>query len=176
MAPPRPRRGLVVGALLVVLCGLCVWYGTLTPAPALGDYPSTDAVTQTPTDYIGSQISLGGWVVATEPVTIAVDHGTTTHEFTVTHLTRPVDRGDSLWVFGTLTTPSQIRASKTVVTPPWRFTYMYVVSALAGLWVLVRLLGQWRLDSTAGLVRRTNPHQPLSHLRSWHGDTGDDDA
>jgi hypothetical protein len=31
---------------------------TLAPAPVLGDYPSTDAVTQTPTDYVGSQVSL----------------------------------------------------------------------------------------------------------------------
>jgi hypothetical protein len=99
-------------------------------------------------------------------VTIAVDHGSTTHEFTVTYLTREVDRGDSLWVFGTLTTPSQIRATNAVVTQPWGFTYIYAVSALDGLWVLVRLAVGWQYDAMHGLHRRTHPVQFVRWLRA----------
>ena len=37
-------------------------------------------------------------------------------------------------------------ASEVVVRPAWAFQYLYVVSLVGGLWVLVRFLRGWRLN------------------------------
>ena len=50
--------------------------------------------------------------------------------------------GDQLSVFGTLQEDNHIHATNVVHRAPWEAYYMYVVSFLAGLWVLARLINQ----------------------------------
>jgi hypothetical protein len=68
-------------------------------------------------------------------------------------------------LFGTLTDSETIRASNSFAVPPSGAVYTYSISFLAGLWVLVRLVRQWRFDLRHGLVRRTRTLRPVRRLR-----------
>jgi len=158
------RTGAVV-ALLAVLFGLCVWFGTLAPAPEVGAYPDSDDIGPSPTEYVGTDVEIGGRVVATEPVVVELSYGTASRRVTVTDVSHPVTEGDTLRVFGTLTDSETIRASNSFAVPPSGAVYTYSISFLAGLWVLVRLVTQWRVDSRRGLVRRTRTLRAVRWLR-----------
>lgn len=151
-----------LGALLVLLAallGLVVWFGTLTPAPALGAYPGTDHLATDYDAYVGERVAVGGTVRTTDPVTITSESDTgETVRLTVTDLDVPVDRGDQLRVYGVLGPNRTLRASNAFTVPAWGHWYAYVVSFLAGCWVLVRVLRHWRLDArTWTLERRATP-------------------
>ncbi|WP_372910782.1 hypothetical protein [Salinigranum sp.] len=76
-------------------------------------------------------------------------------------------------MFGHLVDEDTVQVTNAFPVPPSGFIYSYLVSFVAGLWVLARLLTQWRLDTARGLVRR--PDGPtLAGLRRRLG--GDDDA
>lgn len=68
-------RLLTVGANLVCLVGLFVWAGTVSPDPALNEYPGNDGVATDPDSYAGHHVSLGATVVATDPVIVEVEYG-----------------------------------------------------------------------------------------------------
>lgn len=162
--PALLRTGAVV-ALLAVLFGLCVWFGTLAPAPEVGAYPDSDDIGPSPADYVGAEVQISGRVVATDPVVVALSYGAETRSVTVTDVSHPVTEGDVLMLFGTLTDSETIRASNSFAVPPSGAMYTYSISFLAGLWVLVRLVRQWRFDLRNGLVRRTRTLRPVRRLR-----------
>jgi len=156
----RPRvRALAIVLGLVVLGGLVVAAGAQTPAPALNDYPDGDEVGLDPGAYVGQQVSLGGKVVSTDPVRIDVEYGTgETFTATVTGVDRPVAEGDHLTAFGTLEDEGTLAADRVMVRQPWELSYMYVVSFVAGLWVLARTVRRWRFDADRlGFVPREEP-------------------
>jgi hypothetical protein len=164
---PLVRRGLVVLVLLGTLFGLCVWFGTLAPAPERGNYPDRHAVGPAPASYVGSTVVLSGHVVETDPVTMAVPYGVGQHRrFTVTDYRGAVTPGVELRVFGTLTDADTIRADSAFTVSASGNRYMFAVSFLAGLWVLARLCLHWRLDDTDGLTPRATPLSPLRRLRN----------
>lgn len=171
-------RIVAVTLLLGVLFGLCVWYGTLTPDPSVGAYPTNDHVGPAPEAFVGGPVELDGDVVATDPVRIEVVYGDDQNRlFTVTDVTIPVHRGDKFRVFGTLTDRNTIRATNAFTVPPSGLVYTYGISFLSGLWVLSRLLLQWRFDVDRGLVRRTTPIDPVARFRKWtRASTGGQDA
>jgi hypothetical protein len=173
MSALHARRWLLGSLLLATLFGLCVWYGTYGVAPGLGAYPTDQAVVSTPAKYVGDAVTLSGIVVGTDPVEMRIVGDGTQRTLTVTGVDTPVERGDQLRVFGHLVDEDTVRVTNAFTVPPSGFLYSYLVSFVAGLWVLARLLTQWRLDSTGGLVRR--PDAPtLAGLRRRLG--GDDDA
>lgn len=169
------RRGLGVIAVIVILLGLCVWFGALAPAPTLGAYPDSDTVGQTPSAYVGSVVEISGRVVHTEPVVIELASRPDSRLLAVTDLTTPVVEGETLRVFGTMTGPGTVSATAAFTVPRSGFVYTYVVSFLAGLWVLSRLLGQWRFAPRAGFVRRAEPRSPAGRLHSRLRPAGDDE-
>jgi predicted acyltransferase (DUF342 family) len=151
----RPARRLAgIAILLVALCGLLVWGGTVTHEDAANDVPGNDAVGVAPDAYAGERVSLDGTVVATDPVVIEAEYGIS-EAFTVTvrGVEGPVAVGDHLSAFGTLETggtsetDATLVADRTIVRAPWELWYMYVVSFLGGLWVLWRTLRDWRFDT-----------------------------
>jgi hypothetical protein len=173
MSVLHARRWLLGSLLLVALFGLCVWYGTYGVAPGLGAYPTEQVVASAPAAYVGDAVTLSGIVVGTDPVEIRIASGGTRRTLTVTEVDAPVERGDQLQVFGHLVDEGTVRATNAFAVPPGDYLYSYFVSFAAGLWVLARLLTQWRLDSTRGLVRRLDA-PTLDGLRRRLG--GDDDA
>lgn len=140
-------RLLAVGAVLVCLVGLFVWTGTVSPNPALNDFPGNDQVGPNPDAYVGQHVSLSGTVVATDPVIVEVQYGIDERrEITFENLDEHVVEGQHVNAFGTLTDESTLKVENALVRSPWEKWYMYAVSFLGGLWVLGRLLVHWRFD------------------------------
>jgi hypothetical protein len=150
------RRSRVVALLsLAVALGItCLAFGTLAPNPDAGRYPSTDQVAPDPATYVGDPVVIDGDVEDTAPLTVSstytvvrdgqVERGTAT--FVVTGVaTRPTE-SDVVQVYGVLREDETIGARRVVVTPTRNVSYMYAVSAVAGLWALLRLSRRWRLD------------------------------
>lgn len=166
MLTSRSGRTVAVLLLLAVLFGLMVGFGTLAPAPSLGAYPSEDDLAANYDAYIAQPVQVVGTVVETNPVVIAVEYdyyaagdayvGTLT--LAITDVTTPVPPGQVVQVYGVARPDHTITARNVVTVPTVNFAYMYGISALAGLWVLVRLARDWRLDWQRGaLTRREQP-------------------
>lgn len=166
---PRGRVAAVV-ALLCVLFALCVAYGAVAPNPALGSYPDHEDFGANPGPYVGQQVKVSGIVVSTDPVVVssyvaAGDH----RRFEVVGAAEPAAVGDNYRAFGVLEDETTVRAERAVVVEPWETYYTYAVSFVAGLWVLGRIVRDWRLDrrtlgveprGTAPTERRTGAAGP----------------
>lgn len=152
-------RAVIAGALLALLVGLAVWYGSLAPNPAMGAYPGDDDLAADYDRYVGEHVTVGGRVVATDPVVMhARVDAQTTLELTITDTPGGVAVGDHVRVFGVVEPGATIRAIRVIAQPPTRVWYAYTVSFLAGLWVLGRLVRDWTIDRGAwGIARREPP-------------------
>lgn len=152
-------RGLAVGCLFVLLGGLLVWAGTVDASSATHNYPDATDISMDGDVYLDERVSIVGTVVETTPLTIqrAVPRGKTV-TFVVENAALSPSVGDELWVHGTLRADNHVEAHNTVHRQQWERQYMYVVSFLAGLLVLGRLLNDWTVDTTEwAVVPRTEP-------------------
>lgn len=148
----RYRQLVVVAVLIGVLCGLLVWAGMLQPNPAKNRFPGTTDVLADHSSYVGDRISVAGTVVDTEPLVIELSENGQTQMLTVLDSETDVETGQRLSVFGTLQSEDTIIAKDSYVRDPANAQYMYVVSFLAGLWVVARLLNGWQLNTTEWTV------------------------
>jgi hypothetical protein len=157
------RIGLVV-FLLGVLVGLFIWVGTLEPDPTDNNYPDESDIHNNPELYLGEQVSVSGTIVNTEPLTTSHQiYPNNTITFTIENADIDADIGDRLSVYGTLHERNKIQATGTVHAEQGKMQDMYIVSFLAGLWVLGRLLNWWTVDTQACEVAPLN--QPRFKLR-----------
>jgi hypothetical protein len=142
------RRAAAMTLLLVALGGMLVYGGTISPDAGERHYPGDEEVAPSPGAYVGERVTVSGTAVGTDPLRIEVVSDTGE---TVTLAVRGTDagatEGDHVSVFGTLQDDATVDAKRAIVREPWELRYMYVVSFLAGLWVLGRTLGHWRLDA-----------------------------
>ena len=158
-------RLFVAVVLLVALGGLMVWSGTLSYDPAMNNYPNQGDVGPQPDDYLNQEVVLGGEVVDTDPVIIETRHSDGTTTFTLTDANdallttdEPLEEGDQVTAFGTLTDTSTLSTDRALTREPWETQYMYVVSFLGGLWVAGRFLRGWRFDrQRLAFVARERP-------------------
>ncbi|WP_255170946.1 hypothetical protein [Natrononativus amylolyticus] len=151
-----PSRGLAIVVCLGALLGLFVWFGALEPAPDRHHYPGGDELVTDAERYVGQDVETSGTVVGTDPVRIEVNSEYGTTELRVVDAP-PVEKGQNLRVFGPLTDETTVVAEGTLVRDSWEFAYMYGISALAALWVLLRAIRHWRLDPSVGVVPRDRP-------------------
>jgi hypothetical protein len=177
----RARLGTVV-VLVGLLIGLCVWFGTLGPAPNAGRYPTAENIVHDQQSYQDTRVVVSGTVVETDPVVIEAQYETVvngqfvsdTTRFTIMGTTESIRSGHELQVFGTLTDAHVVHAANTVAIPPQRFLYMYLISFLAGLWVLGRLVQTWSFDGrTLSIHRRSTPRVEWRSLFTGRGDDAD---
>jgi hypothetical protein len=163
-------RPLAFIVLLALLVGLAIWYGSLTPAPALGAYPDVEDLATSSDQYRGETVEVGGRVVDTTPVTIRVEYGaSTTDRFTVTDLSVTPVEGEKLRVYGVVEDDQTIQAVNAFTVPPQGQWYAWGTSFLAGLWVLARLIRQWQLDRTNWTLNRRETAvtpQLVKHIRT----------
>lgn len=153
----------VAASLLATLGGLLIAYGSLTPAPAAGAYPSAETLVTEYDRYVGERVVVGGTVVATGPVRLRTSTPAGPFEVTVQNVERPVERGDSLRVFGIAHEGRTVHATRAIIVERTSLWFTYAVSALAGFWVLTRGVRHWRIDPTKwGLEPRS---RPLSYRR-----------
>lgn len=162
MLDSRASRLAALTVLLGAFLALAVRYGTLSPAPELGYYPTADHVAAGYDAYVGDRIHVTGTVVAVDPVVIAAEYAawvdggyrTGTIHLTVTGLSESVAPGETLQVFGVARPDRTVRATNAVAVPAANFLYMYAVSVLGGLWVFARLVRGWTVAWGELAVRR----------------------
>ena len=151
-------RGSRIAALALVLATLAialVAFGTMAPNPAEGRYPNTNHLVGHETQYLGEHVIVDGTVVETDPLVLTADYDfvrdgvyqSGTILVTVTDSQIQTSLGERAQVYGILTADRTVRATTTRISSGDRL-YMYLASFLAGLWVLLRLARQWRLDPT----------------------------
>ena len=144
----RPHSRLL--ALLVLFCVLFVLLvgaGTLTPDPAMNQYPDHYDLGTDYGSYEGGYAEISGTVIETDPVVIEAEYDVDRAlVLTVTNVEEPVEVGQRLRVYGIVQPGGTINAHETVVVSPWETYYAWVVSFVAGLWVLVRFRRGWRFD------------------------------
>ncbi|ELY37823.1 hypothetical protein [Natronorubrum tibetense] len=157
MTEPYSQFGRILAGIILValLTGSLVLAGTTTGDPLEGAYPDESDVTPTPEEYVGEQVILGGFVVDTDPVVIAtrasgygqfvlVDVNTATG-----NIDAPLEIGDRVNTFGTLEDDSALVVERAITREGSEAQYMYLVSALGGLWVVWRFINHWRFDRSA---------------------------
>jgi hypothetical protein len=167
-AGPLLRRALLVCLLLVVLFGTFVAYGSLGPAPDRNVYPDTRDLADDYDRYVGDRVVVSGEVVSTDPLVVAASDGRGGEvEYRIVRTSKRPAVGDDLRVFGVARDGGVIAARDGFVVDDGGSVYAYGASALAGGWVLGRLVRRWRLDPEAGLVRRDRPlWVPLGNRRA----------
>jgi len=155
MIESRKSRLATLCVLFAVLAVLLFWFGIPTsPNPEQGRFPTADDVAADGDIYVGQHVQVTGTVVRTDPVAVDADYEywtgrryrTGTLEFTVTELTTMVRPGQTLQVYGSLRDGRTIEATSSSVRPVVNRQFMYGVSALAGVWVLARLVNGWTVD------------------------------
>jgi len=154
----RVRTVAIVG-LLALLFGLTVWYGALAPAPGLGAYPGAEELAHDYDRYLGERVTLGGRVIATDPVTIDAEYGNRrTIRLTVTEPPPGIEDDDFVHLYGVVQPDRTIRTIDGFAVPRVGHWYTWTISFLAGLWVLGRIVRYWRVDPTDWtLTRRPTP-------------------
>jgi hypothetical protein len=142
------RRILFIAILLGVFAVLLVWAGTVQPDPDKHNYPGPTNIHDTPEQYVGERVLVGGVVVETEPLTIESTVGAGEKiTFIITDSDLETSRGNDVQVYGALQPDNRVVTIDTVHREPWERQYMYVVSFLAGLLVLGRLLNDWTIET-----------------------------
>jgi hypothetical protein len=151
-------RLLAILVLFALLFGLFVLSGASEPDPDQHAYPDGDHLALEYDTYVGEHADVSGGVVSTDPVVIETGPPGEGIALTVEGVDEPVEEGQALRAFGEVQEGQVLAAEETLVREPWELAYMYVVSFLAGLWVLVRLLRGWRIEwSDLGLEPREGP-------------------
>lgn len=144
------RRLGAVGVLLLALFGLLVWHGTLGPAPALGAFPSQDHIGGQYERYVGDEVEIAGHVVETHPLTVEATYDeNVVIEFRIVGLDQSIDprRGELLRVYGVAQPDRTINARSGFTVSQSSVWYTWSISFLAGLWVLSRIVQQWRFNT-----------------------------
>lgn len=126
--------------------------------PQAGVYPGSAEITTVPERYIGDHIVVSGFVQQTSPLVVQIQTHSQQYTITVTgERTFSATRGDIVRAFGVLETPHRARIIRGFVVSSENRLYARTISFIAGLWVLIRLVRQWRVDySTLAFT----PRQP----------------
>lgn len=151
----KGQRATLILILLLGLSSLFVWGGIdRPPAPQLGIYPEAEEVAQQPSQYQNEQITIHGRVISTDPVIVRAeyeaDSGLKSIDLQIADIGTDVTRGDKLQIFGTLIDAQTIRATNIVVFSEIGRWYTWLISFIAGLWVLVRIINRWTIDLRTG--------------------------
>ncbi|QOS12735.1 uncharacterized protein HfgLR_13035 [Haloferax gibbonsii] len=141
----------VAGIIVLVVClgGLLIWFGSLAPNPAVGAYPGSDELGTNYDAYLDERVVVGGTVIETEPLTIAVEYGDgeiielqLVDESTQLEATQ----GDHVTLYGTVKPNQTVVVEHAYAVPGEQYLYMYLVSFCGGLWVLARLIRTWGFE------------------------------
>lgn len=176
------RRGRVGGVLmlLIVLSGLCLVFGTQTAVQTKAPLPGADHLGYDVSRYVGEPVEVSGVVINTDPVVIGSEYNYYADgerhggffTLTVRNIGQPVAEGELIEVYGVLESENAMTAQTIVAVPARNFLYMYLVSLLAGLWVMGRLLAHWRLDpSMLAITKRSTPIRLWNSARSNEEDS-----
>ena len=139
------RRVLAIFVLCALLVGLFVWHGTLEPEPAENRFPENGALVAGELDE-GDQVVISGRIDAVESDTMDLTLHGVDGTATVENVDETGEPGENIWLYGTVRPEETVDTERAVVRAPWEAVYMYAISVLAAVWVLVRFLREWRFD------------------------------
>lgn len=146
---PLARAGGIL-ALFAVLGGLLVWYGSLGLAPGAWVLPGATHLEDNYEDHVGDRVEFQVTVVSSDPVVAESAFGegpAHTLRVTLTGLESEVKPGDRLAVYGVAQPDHTVAVKNAYVVPRENYVAVYLVSALAGLWVIGRLALTWQVDA-----------------------------
>lgn len=149
------RRLTIAGVLGATLLASLVWFGTISPAPGVGDPPTEADFVGSYDRFVGREVLAHGTVTTTDPTRIRVrsEEGEVL-ELEVVGTDKRVSPGDGLNVFGVLEPGRQITATTTVHKPESDYRRAVIASLVAALWVLARALHHCRFDAARLVVER----------------------
>jgi len=149
--PDGGRRALLLAVLIALQAGMALHYGGQAE-----QCPNYECYAADYDAYVGQTDRVGGPVIDTSPVTIALDYAPgEALELELVGFDRSVTEGTQLGVYGTLAPNRTFRVEDSVVHPPTNQRYMYGISALTMLLVAALGLRYWRFDARrATFVRR----------------------
>lgn len=139
--------------LIALLAGHLIWFNTVGPNPAMGDYPGGGHLAADYEQYSGERVVVNGEVVDTNPVVVRYGPADDPKLFlTVTELSIQPERGDPISIFGIVRPDHTIDAINVVIhdrrgLSEYGLSHTWAVSFLAGIWVLGRILNHWRLNT-----------------------------
>ena len=142
------RRIFIILLLLTALAVLCPLYAQQPVNPELGVYPDDDEFGESPEQYIGDTVVIGGIVQQVSPLIIKIETTQGPREITIVDSALRPELGDKVRVFGILTAAGAVRSLNGFVVPQGGLWYTWSISFLAGLWVLTRLIRHWTVDWT----------------------------
>lgn len=154
MLDTRTSRLATLCVLVAILTLLAIWFGLPTPPNTeSGRFPDTADLARNDDAYTGQHVQVSGRIVQLDPVVITASgeywtgdrYRVVERRVTITDPTPTVTRGQELQVYGVLRQDGSITATNSVVVPTRNRRYMYGVSALAGVWVLARLIRGWTI-------------------------------
>jgi len=145
-----PRSLLLRVVLLVAVLGaqfgLLLWGGAAIDG--FDDpYPSAYAIASDYDRHVGHEVAVTAEVVSTDPLVVYEAFQYRDVRLTVDGADVDANVGDRLVVFGVLRPDGEVEAIRAYTVPQTGLWYTYGVSALAGLWVLARLVRGWRVDT-----------------------------
>jgi hypothetical protein len=147
-------RAVLLVAVLGAQFGLLLWGGALVGS--FDDpYPNEYAIALDYDRHVGREVTVTAEVVSTDPLVVYEAFQYKDVRLTVDGADVDASVGDRLAVFGVLQPDGRLEAIRAYTVPDSGLRYAYAVSALAGLWVLVRLVRGWRVDTDGwGLAPR----------------------
>ncbi|QLH81263.1 hypothetical protein [Halosimplex pelagicum] len=140
-------RAVALAVLIGCLGAAMIGFGSLDTHPDKGVPPGNDEVAAAYGDYLGQRVHVYGTVVSVDPLRIrgeTVLNGPV--ELTVDGYEESAQKGDVLSVYGVLRPENTVEATEVVRKPGGSYWRTRLLSAIAGLWVLIRLLRHWRID------------------------------
>lgn len=153
---------LVVPLLLVGQLLLGVGFSATYPDPSHPQYyPGASDLTDDYDAFVGDRVALGGTVVSMDPVTVRA--GTLRLTLSRGRGTVGLETGDRVELLGVVKPGHSISPVSIVRYPPDRLLRTYVVSFVAGLLVLFRLLRHWQPDGRRLVLR------PRRHVDDYGG-------
>lgn len=110
-------------------------------------------------DYSGGTVEVSGVVVETDPVVLEIE-GKEGAEYVQVEGIAAAEKGERLSVYGTITEEGvlAVNPERSTVQEPWEYAYMYLISLVGLLFVVVRGVRGWRFDrETLSLSPREEP-------------------
>lgn len=153
-------RLLLVAILLVGQCMLFPLYAQQPVNSEVWVLPGTEDFIEDPNRFLGNRVVSEGFVQTTDPMVIEATADGARYAVTLERNDFSSSIGDKVRVYGELTGPRTIRVLNGFAVPPGGLWYTWIVSLLAGIWVLGRLIRHWRVDI------RTPGFRPSEHIES----------
>jgi hypothetical protein len=110
-------RIFVILLLLTGLAVLCPLYAQQPVNPELGVYPDDDEFGETPEQYIGDTVVIGGIVQQVSPLIIKIETTQGPREIMIVDTALRPEVGDKVRVFGILTATGTVRSLNGFVVP-----------------------------------------------------------